>query len=288
MLSLASVVGPSAMVEAPVAGRFSRARSAFARGPLHALVTDAAGGVVRHWVRTQERPDRAWTRGEAVSVSAGGPGALVVVGGVLQAFVPEVDGTIAHLRLSGDEWGRVGVVARGSAVAATVSRGSTWVAVQSGGGAPDADPCADVVTLWRADGARWVREHTVAGRSPALSTPEASTGFLVEQNHRWVLHARTNQRWLPVCSGPAGTAPASLVAEKGGWLVAVPHGDRVVTHRIRHGQLEPHATLTWGAGRVDGVALLRSGKAVLALTSEEGSVFQHRRHGAESAWDRVA
>ena len=65
---VASVVGPTCLTESLV----DRGRRCWRPGPLLALVSDTAGGGVHVYARRQDRPDRGWDRGAAVSADAVG------------------------------------------------------------------------------------------------------------------------------------------------------------------------------------------------------------------------
>lgn len=280
------VIGPSSLVAAPRPGR-AGLRGWLAPGLLHALVGDVGGGV-RHHERAQDRPDHRWVRRDLVSPDAVGPGAVVVADGVLHALVPEAGGIAHHVKavlprrptpdehtLDPNTWGRRGDSLPGAAVSAVADRGTVLAASADAAG----------VVLWRLRRA-WERGLSVAGaRSPALAS-----GALVAEHdgdlHWW----RWDGRWRP--SGAllrAGTAQHALVADAGGWLLAVPRGDVLETWRLgRDGSAARHATLTWGGGAIDGIALASAGRGALhALTAEEGSVVQHRRHAPEAPWMRV-
>ena len=313
-MSARSVVGPSSLARAPRPGR-SGLRGLLAPGLLHALVRDADGGGARHYERAQDRPDRGWARGDLVSPDAVAPGALVVTRGVLHAFVPEPDGIAHHVRAAlprraageghttdPNTWNRRGVIAPGSAVAAAVVAGRPVVAIED----------AEGVTVWGHGEGAWVAGPAFEGACrPALAAKGARgrlgggerLGLLVEHDGALHLHesaATTGERSAEGCASDrpglrfrppraalasAGTAPAALVVDGDGWLVAVPTGEAVATYRVRAGGAQPHATLTWGAGRVDGIALL-AGRNPEALTSEDGAVFQHRRHQT-TGWMRT-
>ena len=278
------VLGPSSLAAAPRPGR-AGLRGWLAPGLLHALVLDAAGPGLRHYERAQERPDQGWARLDLVSPDAVGPGALVVASGVLHALVPE-DGGIAHhvkaalprVAASGEHtldpntWGRRGEPLPGSTVTATRDARGVLAAVGDDDG----------TTLWRFEGG-WRRTEHLPGARDVLVAPGAVVADLGGE-----LSLRLRGAWRRLGLG-AGTASGSLVADAGGWLLAVPRGDVLETWRIgRDGAVTPHATLTWGAGTIDGVALAPAGRgAVHALTDEAGSVLQHRRHAAGGAWMRV-
>ena len=292
------VVGPTSLTAAPRPGR-SGIGGLLAPGLLHALIRDADGGGVRHYERVHDRPDRGWARGDLVSPDAVGPGAIVVTGrpgaGVLHAFVPEPGCVAHHVRtavprrtaqdghtLDPDTWGRHGRPIPGQAVSAVAIGGVVVVAVEDSG----------AVTVWRLLGSRWGVDHTVEGASaPAVAGRGGSVGLLVTAGGELHLWERGGSGgWRRGVRLKAGTAPAALTADGEGWLVAVPRADVVATYRVRargRRRVEPHATLTWGAGRLDGVALLRGSRGrVQALTVEEGSVFQHWRTPA-TGWLRV-
>ena len=278
------VLGPSSLTAAPRPGRAGLG-GWLAPGLLHALVLDAAGPGLRHYERAQERPDSGWARLDLVSPDAVGPGALVVAAGVLHALVPEAGGIAHHVKAalprivaSGEHtldpttWGRRGEPLPGTTVTATRDARGVLAAVGDDDG----------TTLWRFEGG-WRRVEHLAGARDAL----VATGAVVADVGGDV-SLRLRGAWRGLGVG-AGTASGSLVADAGGWLLAVPRGDVLETWRIdRDGSAARHATLTWGAGAIDGVALAPAGRgAVHALTDEEGSVVQHRRHTADAAWMRV-
>ena len=293
--ALPPAIGPTALAVAPRPGR-SGVTGLLAPGLLHALVRDPDGGV-RHYERAQDRPDRGWARGDLVSPDATAPGAIVVTGAALNAFVPEPGGIAHHIRsaaprratedghtLDPATWGSRGWAVPGRVVSAVAVRGDVVLAVADAGG----------VTVWRLREGRWQVDHAVEGASaPALAVRGGSVGLLVQVGeggdpglHLW---ERTRsgawRRGVRLLGVPS--APAALVADGAAWLVAVPRAGVVATYRVRGREGAPHATLTWGAGRIDGVALVAGSRGgVQAVTAEEGSVFQHRRTPT-NGWLRV-
>lgn len=288
------VIGPSSLAVAPRPGRGGLG-GWLAPGLLHALVRNSGGGGVWHYERAQDRPDRSWTHTDLVSPDAVGPGALVVTRGVLHALVPEPGGVTHHVKaalprvragehtLDPNTWGRRDDTLPGAAVSATADREWLLAATTTPTG----------VEVARLEGGRWVTELAIPGARAAALAPGA---VVVERDGRlawWRWRGRWVQVGPPDATGAAGTAPPSLVADAGGWLLAVPRGDVLQTWRLgRDGSIAPHATMTWGAGEVTGVALAPAHgspgtRALHALTDEDGSVFQHRRDAAESAWLRV-
>jgi len=297
----APVIGPSSLAPAPRPGR-SGLRGWLEPGLLHALVMDADGSGVRHYERAQGRPDLNWVRGDLVSLDAVGPGALVVAGGVLHGLVPEASGVGHHVKagvprvqagdhtLDPNAWGRrPDFLPAGSVSACAVGRAGAGRDVVAAVTLADGSG----VEVWRLARGGWERVVRVPGAAAGL----VAQGALITQVEGvW-------RGWFgPVAEWGRGTAGqgtqidaplprrgASLVAAAGGWLLAVARDDVVETWRLgRDGATTRHATLTWGGGTVEGVALAPAGRGALhALTSEEGSVFQHRRHGSDAAWMRV-
>ncbi len=284
-------IGPSSLAAAPRPGR-AGLRGWLAPGLLHALVADPSsaagtGGGVRHYERAQERPDQGWVRRDLVSPDAVGPGALVVARGVLHAFVPEPGGIAHHVKaalpraqapgghtLDPNTWGRRDDTLPGTTVSALVDRAAVLVAAATDDG----------VTLWRRGPGG---EQTLA--VPGARWPAVASGALVVERDGSLELWSTSLPQRSGVVGRAGTAPHALVADAGGWLLAVPRGDVLETWRIGgDGSATRHATLTWGAGAMDGVALRQGqGPSIHALTAEDGSILQHRRHTAEAAWHRV-
>lgn len=285
-------IGPSSLAVAPRPGRGGLG-GWLAPGLLHALVRDVDGGGVRHYERAQDRPDRSWVRSDLVSPDAVGPGALVVTRGVLHALVPEPGGVAHHVKaalprvraghhtLDPNAWGRRDRTLPGTAVSAATDRGAPLAATTTPTG----------VEVARLDRDHWVTELMIPGAGAAAL---ASGSLVVERDGQMEWWRWGGDRWRPASViGAAGSAAPSLVADAGGWLLAVPRGDVVQTWRLgRDGSTTRHATLTWGAGEIAGVTLAPANgnlgpRALHALTDEDGSIFQHRRHAAESAWLRV-
>lgn len=246
------------------------------------MVLAADGRTLHHYHRAQDRPDRGWTRAAAITGAALGPGALAEVAGTLHVLVPQDEGVV-HYRSVADSWHRVGNAGPGRAV--------SLAAVDDGLLAALTEP--DGVALWRFTD-QWRRERVIeeAGSAAlAVSGSRAVAAVAAAGVLRW--WESVPRGWIGHGSiTEAGTAAASIAPVGGAWLLAVPRADRIDTYLVGAAGAAPAETLTWGAGRIAGVALAPSGLRgwVQALTDEDGSLFHHHRQTtrARIRWMRSA
>ncbi len=140
----------------------------------------------------------------------------------------------------------------------------------------------DGTTLWRFEGG-WRRVEHLAGARDAL----VATGAVVADVGGDV-SLRLRGAWRRLGLG-AGTASGSLVADAGAGSWPSRAGMCSRPGASTETAPSPATPPSRGVpGTIDGVALAPAGRgAVHALTDEEGSVLQHRRHAAGGAWMRV-
>lgn len=272
---VASVVGPTCLTESLV----DRGRRCWRPGPLLALVSDTAGGGVHVYARRQDRPDRGWDRGAAVSADAVGAAALVATRTGAVALVPSPVGVVPW-ELRGSQGWVASMALPGTVVSAARTGADVLAAIPDGSG----------VGLWL-HGAPWLRVGHAAGASDGVLAAGCGglTALLAETGElRW-------GDWRPggwsarAELGSPGAGRPALAALGSGWVVAVPRAGTVETFWIdRRGATRRGAPVTEGRVAVRGVSLFASGRALWALTDEAGSVYAHRYDAAGRRWLRSA